>query len=321
MPRDHYVAETYLKHFVGNDGLLHVYQKHDGKYFPSRPRDICHEWNGDLIEEFLSTPDLLGRYRKIFEPIWNPALAELQAGRASPGEKMAIAGYWANLLVCTPAWRRIGLECHDHQAMHFLRASDSLKTENGHPDEKLKDILAKLDQGQFRFETKPDFLRAINARNLWKYAWDIYNFDWIVIKNETGIEFLTSDNPVAFDDPGPLRSDDPLRLPRYLPITPGLCLHCHMSLIARPHGEPDFSLPPKGMIRTATIRPSGVRAINRAVVQCAEDLVISRTKGNSVEALTAKYANYRIDTDFIAKRRPDAFLAAMRIRVREQPSK
>lgn len=110
MPRDHYVAETYLKHFVGKTGMLHAYRKTDGKKFPCHPSDICHEWDGDIIPDFLDNPKLLGEYRKIFEPVWNPVLQQLQAGTVSFPDKVALAGYIGNLLVCTPAWRSIGIE-------------------------------------------------------------------------------------------------------------------------------------------------------------------------------------------------------------------
>lgn len=76
MARDHYVAKTYLKHFAGSDGMLRAYRKSDGARFPCRPGDVCHEWNGDLIEDFLCDPTALAKYRKFFEPAWNPAIKE-----------------------------------------------------------------------------------------------------------------------------------------------------------------------------------------------------------------------------------------------------
>ncbi len=61
MAKDHYVAKTYLEHFLGSgETLLHAYRKSDGKYFPCRPKDICREWNGDIVPDFLSNPNLLG---------------------------------------------------------------------------------------------------------------------------------------------------------------------------------------------------------------------------------------------------------------------
>src|ERR1700722_9803864 len=114
MPYDHYVARTYLRHFLGNDRLLHAYRKSDGKYFPCRPQDICRELDGDLIRDFLSDPTRLAQYRKIFEPAWNAAVAEMKTGRISQSAKLAVAGYWGNLLVFTPARLRVDIKSHDH---------------------------------------------------------------------------------------------------------------------------------------------------------------------------------------------------------------
>ncbi len=66
MPRDHYIAQTYLKHFVGTDGMLHAYTKPDVRYFPCHPKDICHEWEGDIMRDFLSDPNLLGKVPQDF---------------------------------------------------------------------------------------------------------------------------------------------------------------------------------------------------------------------------------------------------------------
>ncbi len=87
--------------------MLRAYRKSDGKRFPCRPSDVCHEWNGDIIADFLSDPTALARYRKIFEPAWNPAIKELGKGQISNANKLAIAGYWSNLLAFTPTCRRL----------------------------------------------------------------------------------------------------------------------------------------------------------------------------------------------------------------------
>src|SRR5580704_14206746 len=156
MARDHYVAQTYLKHFAGSDGMLRAYRKSDGKHFPCRPNDVCHEWNGDIIEDFLSDPTALATYRKIFEPAWNPAIKELEKDQISNANKLAIAGYWSNLLVFTPACRRLDVGGHDRHVIDYLRARDTLNTEAGRADAELKRILATLNTGKFKIETEPD---------------------------------------------------------------------------------------------------------------------------------------------------------------------
>lgn len=298
MPRDHYVARTYLKHFAGSDGLLHAYRKSDGRHFPCRPRDICHEWNGDTINEFLSAPNMLGDYRKIVEPTWDLALSELKAGRISRAEKMAVAGYWANVLVCTPAWQRAAIASHNAHALRYLHAHDRLQTKYGNPDPKLTEALAAIDSGTFSFETKPDFIKAMNASNLLNYAWALYHSDWIVIANDTDIAFLTSDNPAAFEDPGPWRGDR-RGLPRYLPVTPALCLFCIMREAPRHLGAPNFEQPPRGVIRRAAATPRTVRTINTSIVRCAEDLVLATGPSDAVAGLTTKYARHRVHIDLI----------------------
>ena len=312
MSRDHYVAETYLKHFAAPDGRLHVYRKSDGKYFPCRPKDICHEWNGDTISGFLTNENMLGDYRKIFEPSWNPALQELQEGRVSPSEKLAIAGYWANLMVCTPAWLRVGLKTYNQNAANHLRARDVLSTEIGKPDPELQECLNALSAGEIVIKHEPDFIRAETAKNVLKYAWALYNADWLCLVNFTDIAFVTSDNPVAFDDPGDAQKP---RLPRYLPVNPRLCLYCDPAQGRRRKPEPDFTLMPQGRIDRAKISARGVKHINRAVVQCAEDLVVSNQMLPSLDDLVRRYAGYRVTIEFIERREASGFLFGQRTRV------
>ncbi len=298
--------------------MLHAYRKSNGEYFPCHPKAICHEWNGDIIDNFLTNSNLLGEYRKIFEPMWKPAMEELKAGRISPNDKMVAAGYWANLLLCTPAWRRVGIKSHSQSTLHTIRAIDALNTNKGKPDWKIKEALAAIDAGFIRLETDPDFIRAWYTERLIKYAWSLYNSDWLILKNNTTTEFLTSDNPVSFNDPGCRVSPHP-RMPRYLTVSPFICLYCDLSL--RPKtpniSELDFALPPQGKISSITINHRDVSRVNRIIVQCAEDLVISPSKNSSIEALVNKYAKYQIDVDFINISKPNEYIFGMQIRVRE----
>ena len=314
MPRDHFISQTYLKHFVGKDGMLYAYRKSDRASFPCRPKDICHEWDGDLVRDFLKDEALIGGFRQIFEPAWDRALVDLVDGIDDPTVKLAIAGYWANLMVCTPAWTRVGVKTQEYDTMRTVRAHDVLMTQAGKPDPKLKAMIAEFDAGHYRIEAKRDAIRAMNATYLSRHAWQFYNADWIVIRNDSEIDFITSDNPVAFDDPGPWRGGE-AGLPRYLTLTPRLCLYGLMDPRA-PEDEPDFTRPPRGSIRRGLIPLHGVERVNRAVAQCAEELVISSSKDGAVDALVAECARFQVDVEFINLRmRPDEFIFGNRTRV------
>ncbi|UVK56786.1 DUF4238 domain-containing protein [Mesorhizobium sp. AR02] len=313
MRKDHYVAQTYLKHFVHPGGMLHAYRKSDLKDFPCHPGDICREMGGDIVPDFLSKPEALGEYRKTFEPYWKPSVEALANGHAPADVKFAVSGYMANLMVTTPAATRLFVEGNNRNVIETVRAYQVLNARRGKADPKLQRAIEEVDKGRIAVETYPNFIRAMMARQLTEHAWRIYNAEWIVVKNSTRLEFVTCDNPAAFHDPGPFRGGKPI-LPRYLPLTPSLCLHVVMDVSMR-LDEADFSREPQGSVRFAAIEPRGVERINEAVVQCAEDLIISSGKRNDIEALVAKFASHRVTHEFISIPRPDGFLQAMLMRV------
>jgi hypothetical protein len=165
MANDHYVARTYLKHFVGPSGMLCAYRKSDGKNFPCWPRDVCFERNGDIIPDFLSEPGYLGEYRSVFEPHWDVAVTALKARRPDQGVKAHVAGYWANLMVCTPTWKRIAVETSNQRVHHFVTAYDDLSAKIGKPNRELTEAVAALNRGEIRIDTESDYVRAENAKN------------------------------------------------------------------------------------------------------------------------------------------------------------
>jgi hypothetical protein len=319
MPRDHYVASTYLKHFIGPSGMLQAYRKSDGVTFPCHPNDVCHEMDGDKIPDFLKNENLLGEYRSLFEPSWNSALNDLSSGRLTPETKMAISGYCANLMACTPAWRRVGVDTYNRNTAEHLEARDILQTEHGKQDERLTEALQALRENKISIKTEPDYVRARTAISLLRYAWAVYNSDWILIRNNTGLNFLTSDNPVCFQDPGPHRTQR--GLPRYLPVSPNICVYFNPISDRAESDDPDFRQPPQGRIGYMDARPLVVRNINKAVVQCAENLVISPQKSEAIAALVRKYADYRVEMELIKVREPNGFLFGNRTRVRRVPKR
>jgi hypothetical protein len=124
MAKDHYVAQTYLKHWCDpkNKPPLQVYSKSDLKHFPCRPRDVCHEWDGDLIPEYLTDPARLGKFRKIFEPRWKPTVERLSAGNIDPIDKLVLSMAWAHFFLCPPAQREIAKGIHANEVRAMARS-------------------------------------------------------------------------------------------------------------------------------------------------------------------------------------------------------
>lgn len=315
MPQDHFVAQTYLRQFVAPGQQLRGYRKTTLRNFPCWPRDICRELDGDVIPDFLSNPRQLGQYRSLFEPHWASAVAAL-ADRSDDREiKLAISGYGANLMVTTPAMTRTFVEASDHSHVARLVAEVTLRDEHNQPvEDYLRKAVEWFRAGKIVIKTERDFIRGMLTRHLMSHAWNLYNGDWIVIRNTTAVDFVTSDNPAAFEDQGPFRGGR-VSLPRYIPLSPRLCLRVDMGVHARDE-EPDFSQPPQGRIRFATTSEERIRHINQIIIQCAEDLVISSSANDEIETMVRRFATYRVANEFMDFRTPDgSFINGHRLRV------
>lgn len=320
MAQDHYVARTFLKHFASADGRLHAYRKEDGKSFPCRPADICREANGDTIPDFLSDPTYLGAFRGAFEPMWNHAVSAVQQRAMSAEVKFHIAGYWANLLVCTPTWRRVGMEVSNQSTQHTVAAHTVLSAQIGRADRKLEEAVKALERGEIVIETEADWVRAQAAKSVARHAWCLYNADWKVLENGTEQGFITSDNPAGFVDPGERWSTGGSFL-RFLSISPRTCLVCEMTSVpaAIRDGQPDFAVPPLGLVRGGPVDRQTVDRINTHTAMCAESLVLCDEPSEYVKNLAAQFADHRIVAEAISIPLGKEFLIGSRVRVVAKP--
>ena len=229
-------------------------------------------------------------------------------------EKQTFAGYWANLLVCTPTWRRLGVAFHDRFTTDYLEAHDALSTRIGKADPVLQDGLRRLRDGTFTLDTEPDFVRAQNAVHVTKHMWRLYNATWHVLVNDTGTAYVTSDNSASFEDQGNWTGRPPPFV-RYLPVTPGICLSCDLTEgYADRDEEPDCELPPRGGIRGGNVTPATVRRVNVCTVKCAENLVFTGSEDDGVRRMVAKYAGFRVEGEFLKVPTRDGYYLGSRTR-------
>jgi Protein of unknown function (DUF4238) len=303
--------------------MLRAYRKSNGATFPCWPKDICRELNGDIIPDFLSEPGYLGEYRAGFEPLWNSGVAALKARSLDMRAKLHIAGYWAQLLVCTPTWTRVAIAISNHNTINAVSAHNTISTERGRPNEKLRAAIEDVERGEITVQTEPDFVRAQSASSVLGFAWAIYNADWDVYENDTGTEYLTSDNPASFIDQGDTW-EAPGRVPfvRLLPVTPKLCLRCDLTRNAKgfPNTARDFTKEPQGTIRGGLVDQETIHKINICTAKCAEDLVLGSVESDYVRDLTARYSGFHVETESKRFRERTGFLIANRTRCIESRS-
>ncbi len=233
--------------------------------------------------------------------------------------KLHIAGYWAHLMVCTPTWTRVAVEISNQNAINTVSAYDTIATERGKPNVKLRAAIEDVERGDIKVQTEADFVRAESARSVLKFAWALYNGEWDVFENDTGTEYLTSDNPASFEDHGDTWGPPGRRIPfvRYLPVTPRLCIRC--DLTRNPRGfrnmdDLDFTKEPLGTIRGGFVGPSIVEKVNACTAKCAEDLVLGSAESDNARDLTARYSRFRVETESRRFREHRGFLIANRTR-------
>ena len=305
MAKDHYIAQTYLKHFgdANLGGMLHAYRKSGvPTYFRCWPQDVCHEWDGDLNPGFLShRPELLGDFRRMCEPNWNQSIESLLLGKKIPDhDRFAISAYFANLMTCTPAWRRVGVAIYNRQLAGDMSFNKKMHEKHGHMPDLPVEAIEMMERGEITIHTDPDYIKAVVTRGLLEHACMMYNQNWTVLNNDTDQPFITSDNPVAILYSGNV--GEPVT--RFLPVTPRICLSVtydisRINLINTQDHSFDFLKPSLGNTTYAKVNPTGARYVNRLVAMCAEDMAFSSAALSGMEGLVKRYAKYGIDADYV----------------------
>ena len=259
---------------------MHAYRKPSGVPFPCWPESVCAEAGGDLNPKYFEDPSVLGQFRAIFEPRWDPAIEAVENHKPTIEDKFVIAGYWANLLVATPAWRKIGQKLYEQEIQSVL----PMITKDSVPPVSLKGV-------KLTVEIDEQYIKAVATKHLLAGALSLYHQPWTILTNDTAHEFLTSDNPSAVYPPpapgGPVA--------RILPLSPRLCISTIMErnpAYKKPLTAADLSAPPKGWVTYKPVVANGVKLANRLTVVNAERFVFSRVAGDGITRLVKKYGDY-----------------------------
>jgi hypothetical protein len=228
--------------------------------------------------DYFKDPAVLGQFRAIFEPRWDAAIDAVEKCKLTIDDKFVIAGYWANLLAATPAWRKIGQKIYEQEVLSIL----PMITTN------LPDSLKGV---RLSVEVDENHIKAVATKQLLAHALQLYHQSWTILTNDTAHEFLTSDNPSAVYPPpapgGPVG--------RILPLSPRLCISTIMErspVYRKVVTRADLAEPPKAWVTYRRIEPNGVKLANRLTVVNAERFIFSRVASSGVAALVKKYGDY-----------------------------
>lgn len=283
--RHHYVPVTYLKSFADMKGRIYAYRK-DGPFKPLyvRPQEIAFEryyysqplpeggQDNNRLEDFFST----------VESPWPQTLDTLSNGSDAEADRLSLFMFIGLMRARVPAARDAA---EFHLANLVRRTTKRLEREGKIPPPP-KGFESLYDDMQVSIDPHQS-IHAMTAV-MSGFARVLEHIGFEIIHNETGDDFVTSDNPVVYFDPG-LPEDRMLpytvrpphgRIELFMPLTPRLLLRGRSELpVLRPGMRIEHRRMSSG---------SDVRRVNRIVAKFGYRFIFSGR--NRLDAFVEKHS-------------------------------
>ena len=224
--RHHFVPVTYLRGWAGTGGKLHAYVSDR----PDRPLHVRPEEIGFEKYYYSHTREDGSRDNDSFEELfgtiearWPLVRNALDTGLLGPEALHSLYSMLTLMRTRVPAARDY------NEALMALETRTSLKVfaERGKLPTKLKRYEGDLDTVEVTVNRQRTL--ATMSKDMGRFAELIRRLGFEILCDKTGIGFLTSDNPVAYYDPGdpgirrPYIENDKVEL--YFPLSPHNMLH------------------------------------------------------------------------------------------------
>jgi len=273
--RHHYVPVSYLARFADEAGQLYAYRKDEpGKPFRSRPEGVGFQtyYYSQPLPDGGYDHNRLENGLAELEADWSDLAARIAAGENVNNRKdlQYLLGFVGLQRVRVPAARDLAERALAyHVKQEILRLDgEGLLPEKPEGLENILDLIDVTIDPQKSLESIPTTLRHLGPI--------LDSIGYRIIHNETGLSFITSDNPVSYFDPSlpeqliqPYRVHLPYRPMELLfPIDPHTMLHGHSG-----HRN-DFI---RGELKHVRVRDvAEIKRLNRLTARFAYELIISK---------------------------------------------
>jgi len=294
MALDHYVSQVHLKRFYAPalNEQMYAMRKSDLKRFPPRSNDVCRIDEGNT-NDYLTEPRAIEEFLKPVEHRYNAAVHTLEEGEPDAEAIYCIAGFAAYILTCSPA----AMRTNSGPMKHLAQLAGKIGAIGGvpPPPENLggKGLTDLLGKGEVKINIDPKIPQAVGIANILDRVAQFGNCHWFIMRNEEpDCPFFTSDFPVVNEPSG-----DPRVSNRVLPLTPDLAVRLEPNLrldrAARTFEFKHFSYKRRFVRRQEAI------AINRLLVQSAEDTVFFCEDQWWIPKFIEKNRHFHVDTEVI----------------------
>ena len=267
MALDHYVSQVHLRNFGAQaNGRLNAIRKADLKRFTCHPKDVCRTEEGST-NAYLTEPRIIEEFLRTIEPNYNVSVAKLRRGEIDREAVYVIAGFAAYVVACSPGAMRI----NSGPLAGSLEATANILDERGalpRAPETLggKTVSELLADGTIKHVIDQKYPQAISINSILHDVGSFGNFDWdILLNDDPGNPFFTSDYPVAIEETADLRV-----LNRVVPLAPDVAIRIMPDLNRESLQDLSF---PGFRCRRRKLKGVELHDINRLIVRCAESLV------------------------------------------------
>jgi len=197
--KHHFIPVTYLKRFTNNAGLIFTYRKDTPEIFteapPERTGFINHYYRQPIPGGGWDHNTIEDAFQEI-EGLWTPAIKRLRAQEPfSPSQLVELFAFIAALHVRVPSTRDAVEQSLSEQVKRAARDLDASGYFPPKP-EGLEDI---LDHTEIAIDPHQSLHAMDNIAKTFENVIDILGFK--IIKNETPLPLITTDNPVVFFNP------------------------------------------------------------------------------------------------------------------------
>lgn len=294
MPKDHYVSQTYLSSFSNKDGFLIPYYKSGfttiGK--PKSTSSVCFEIDGDVNTQF-SDPRIVDEYLKLFENNWASHVAALTNIEGNLDTKYGIAGYISFLQRCTPTAKRLAQNYLTHGIQPLIEEIIKRGTSDPTLEPDIRDTFRNhQDIKHIDVAVTREHAHAIAITTLVDATNHLFCSNWLVLFNNTGTPFITSDNPVVLY----YGDNHNNRAKTFIPLSPKLGVLITPYPSNTPPTKKDMEEFNHKNDLNRDIKEEYVHVFNELIVRSAENIVLHSKQEEWILKLVEKNNTWRMES-------------------------
>lgn len=184
--RDHYVAQAFLKRFLGSKNTLSVYNRERNTYNEVNPKNICVEKEWDTFK-YLDDNLWLKNELQLIEPKLSACIDNIIQKKETFEDRVLLSKYLAILAVLTPH----SLDMISKSLASTVKSivKSQIKYDNN-------EILKQVSSDIFDITTNTDIFRSVVCSGSLSVATTLFKSNWIIMHNNTGHPLITSDTPL-----------------------------------------------------------------------------------------------------------------------------